>query len=89
MDERLTMFHSVKGYELTQDDKLSIYQKLTDEGYPLIDSVFDMAARYYVEFGIDSISKEQIRNDVKSSYKGLKKAQNMKLALAKMKNLVK
>lgn len=89
MDERLTMFHSVKGYELTQDDKLSIYQKLIDEGYPLIDSVFDMAARYYVEFGIDSISKEQIRDDVNSSYKGLKKAQNMKLALAKMKNLVK
>lgn len=89
MNERLNLFHSVKGYELTQDDKLSIHQKLVSEGYPLIDSIFDMAARYFVEFGIDSISKEQIKEDISSSYTGFKKAENMKMAIAKLKKIAK
>lgn len=68
MSARLRLFHSIKGRELTADDKLTIRDKLQQEGFPLVDGVYDIAARYYVEGGVDSISKENIRNAVILSY---------------------
>ena len=66
LEARLGLFHSVRGHVLTADEKLSIKEKLELEGYPLIDGVFDVAARYFVESGcdLDSISKENVQSVV-------------------------
>jgi len=68
IEARLRLFHSVKGKELTADDKLTIKEKLEQEGFPLFDGVFDLAARYYVESGVDAITKENIRKTIITSY---------------------
>ncbi len=77
MSSRLRLTHSIKGRELTPEDKLLIKDIMEEEGYPLMDGVFDMIARHYVEHGVESVAKENIRNQVISSYntaKGVKKA---------------
>ena len=68
MEARLRLFHSIKGRELTADDKLTIKEKLEQEGFPFVDGVYDIAARLYVNSGVDSISRENIRNSMISNY---------------------
>lgn len=68
MGKKLRNFHSIHGYELTPDDKLNIEMKLAEEKLPLIEEIYDLAARYYVDKGVDYISKEAIRNSVIESY---------------------
>lgn len=68
MGSRLNLNHSIKGHELTPDDKFLIKNAIEQEEYPLVDGVFDMMARHYVEHGIEYASKENIRNQVISSY---------------------
>jgi hypothetical protein len=68
MDARLRLFHAFKGRELTADDKLTIKEKLEQEGFPLFDGVYDLAARYYVESGVDSITKENVRRTIITCY---------------------
>lgn len=68
LPSRLKLFYSVKGYELTPDDKIAIADKLKEEGFPLLDGIFDLAIRYYCQSGIESISKEKIRNDFIKEY---------------------
>lgn len=94
MSSKLRLKHSVKGRELTPDDKLLIKDTIEQEGYPLIDGVFDMIARHYVEHGIEYASKENIRNQVISSYnraKGIYDVKSEEIAFddAKPKILVK
>lgn len=89
MAERLTCFHSVKGYELTVDDKMAIYDKLSQEGYPLMTGIYDVAARYYVMYGIDSISKENIRGKIIESYNTAKGISTVKEEKSNVKVLVK
>lgn len=68
MDEKLKLLHAVAGHELTQDEKLTIHDKLKEEGFPLIEGIFNYAARLFVTQGIDSISKEQIREKIVKFY---------------------
>lgn len=68
MQLRMRLFHSVKGRALTAEDKLTIKEKMEQENFPLTDGVFDFAARQYVINGVDSISKEQIRNRIITSF---------------------
>ena len=66
MKERFNNYHAFHGIELTHDDKLSIYQKMVDEGYPLLEGIYDRAAYYYannIEF-----SKEEIRDKIIGAY---------------------
>jgi len=81
LEARLGLFHSIRGHVLTADEKLTIKEKLEEEGYPLIDGVFDMAARYYVEGGIDSISKENVQSTVLNQVSKSKSATAKKLIL--------
>lgn len=81
MNDRLKNFYSIYGHEFTPDEKLTIYEKIREEGYPLIDGVYDVAARMYVMEGIDAISKEKIREKVVARNTDAKTAssQNKKL----------
>lgn len=65
---RLSNGHSIRGVELDALDKIRIYKKLAEEGYPLLDGVYERAAFYYMIYGIDSLSKENVRNRVFDSY---------------------
>lgn len=79
MSSKLRLKHSVKGRELTPDDKLLIKDTIEQEGYPLIDGVFDMIARHYVNQGIESVTKDIISAQVISAYnnaKGIKETSN-------------
>lgn len=64
IDETIRLYHSVNSRELDKSDKMLIIRTLIDEGYPLLDGLYRVAARYYVNFGIDSILKKNIRNRV-------------------------
>ena len=68
MNSRLRLEHSIRGRELTIEDKILIKDFIEKEGYPLIDGVFDMVARHYVELGIESASKENISSKVIATY---------------------
>lgn len=68
MDEKLRLLHAVAGHELTQDEKLTIYDKLKEEGFPIMEGIFNYAARLFVTQGVDSISKEKIREKVVNYY---------------------
>lgn len=68
MSEKLRLLHAAGGHELTADEKLSIYDKIKEEGYPTIEGIFNYSARLFVSQGIDSISKEEIRTRVIDSY---------------------
>lgn len=75
MNEKFTHFHSINGHELTEDEKLTIYEKMQQENYPLLEGIYCYAARVYVNKGVDAISKEQVREKVKNFYnvtRGLK-----------------
>lgn len=60
MSEKLRLTHSIRGHELTQDEKLTIFEKLLSEGYPIVEGIYNVAARIYVNEGIDAVSKEKI-----------------------------
>lgn len=64
LSKKLNLYHSIKDYVLTPEDKINIKEKLEQEGYPLLEGVFDQAARSYVTEGIDSISREKIRDSI-------------------------
>ena len=66
MEDRFRLFHSFNGVELTQDDKLSIYERLVSKRYPLLEGVYDREAYYYAN-GID-LSKEDMKNKVIAAY---------------------
>ena len=68
MSEKLRLLHAVGGHELTADEKLSIYDKIKEEGYPTFEGIFNYSARLFVSQGIDSISKEKIRTKIIDSY---------------------
>ena len=68
VSQRLNNFHAIGNYELTTDDKLSIIDKLKEEGYPLCEGVYNSAARIFVHEGIDAISKEKISKQVTEFY---------------------
>ena len=68
MISRLSLFYSIRGYELTPEDKLAIRDKLEVEGFPLMEGIFDLAARKYVSEGIEAISKSKIRDEIITSY---------------------
>ena len=79
MESRLNLNHSIKGHELTPDDKFLIKNAIEQEEYPLIDGVFDMIARHYVNQGIESVTKDIISAQVISAYnnaKGIKETSN-------------
>lgn len=66
MEQRFKHYHAFNGTELTNDDKLSIFEKISGEGYPLIDGVYDRAAYNYannVEY-----TKEVIKNKIINAY---------------------
>lgn len=66
--QRLKLFHAIGEYELTADDKLSIVDKLKEEGYPIYEGIYNSAARIFVHEGIDAISKEKISKQVTEFY---------------------
>ncbi len=68
MSEKLRLLHAAGGHELTADEKLSIYDKIKEEGYPTFEGIFNYSARLFVSQGIDSISKEEIRTKIIDSY---------------------
>jgi len=68
MKQKFKFHHSINGYELTDEDKLTIFEKLKSENLPLMEGIFDYAAIQYVTKGVDSISKEQIKNKVIEAY---------------------
>ena len=68
MSEKLKLLHAAGGHELTADEKLSIYDKIKEEGYPTFEGIFNYSARLFASQGIDSISKEEIRTRVIDSY---------------------
>lgn len=68
MSEKLRLLHAAGGHELTADEKLSIYDKIKEEGYPTFEGIFNYSARLFVSQGIDSISKEKIRTKIIDSY---------------------
>jgi len=68
MNERLRLYHAVAGHELTPEDKLTICDKLKSEGYPLMDGIYNYAARIYVTQGVDAISKEVISDKIIKFY---------------------
>ena len=67
-ETRLATFYSIHDHELTKDEKLSIISKMKDEGFPLIDGIFDASARIFMSKGIEGISREKIRKDVINEY---------------------
>lgn len=77
MESRLSLFHSINDYVLTKEDKLAIYTKLCEEKYPLTNAVFDMAAYHYVNCGIDSLSKDVIKEHLMNSYYEVKNNNQM------------
>lgn len=68
IEKRMKLFFSINDRELTPEDKLTMRDKLAEEGFPLCDGVFDFSARYYIKGGAEAISKEQIRNNIISKY---------------------
>ncbi len=64
VEETIRLYHSINSKELGESDKRLILKTLIDEGYPLLDGIYRIAARYYVNFGIDSILKENVRTRV-------------------------
>ena len=62
--EELNSYHSIRGYELTADDKLTVFEKLRQENFPLLSGVYEVAVKYYVAEGVEGISKEKIRQDI-------------------------
>lgn len=65
---KLKLFHSVHDYELTEEDKLTIISKIQEEGYPLVEGIFDKSARLFVTKGVEAISKEYIRKEILNDY---------------------
>lgn len=68
LQKRINFFHSVDGYELTPDDKMSVFDKLEQEGFPFVEGIVDRAFRYYVREGIDSISMKDTRENIINFY---------------------
>ena len=68
MAEKIRSYHSIGGYELTADDKLTIFEKLKQENFPLLLGVYEVAVKYYLAEGVEGISKERIRQDLIDSY---------------------
>lgn len=66
MDDRFKHFHSFNGVELTQNDKLSIYERLISKGYPLLEGVYDREAYFYAN-NFD-FSKEEIKERIVTAY---------------------
>lgn len=72
VEERLSSRHSINGYELTQDDKLTIIEKLKEEDLPLLNGIYDVAVRQFVIEGIDALSKDYVRDNIIDSYNRFK-----------------
>lgn len=68
LQKRINFFHSVDGYELTPEDKMNVFDKLSQEGYPFVEGIVDRAFRYYVKEGIDSISMQDTRENIINFY---------------------
>lgn len=66
MEDRLKNFHSFNGVELTKDDKLSIYERLSSKGYPLQEGVYDREAYLYAN-GFD-FTKEEMKERIVDAY---------------------
>lgn len=64
--EKLRCFHSFNGKELTNDDKLTIIDKINEEGYPLIDGIYNRTAFCYANNY--NFAKESIREKVLNDY---------------------
>lgn len=64
VEETISLYHSINGKELSENDKRIIIETLKDEGYPLLDGIYRVAARNYVNFGVESILKENVRQRV-------------------------
>lgn len=64
VEETINLYHSINNKELSKNDKKIIIETLDKEGYPLLDGIYRIAARYYVNFGVESILKENVRERV-------------------------
>ena len=60
MTEKLRLMHAAAGHELTADEKLTIYDKIKEEGFPTQEGIYNYAARLFVTQGVEAISKEEI-----------------------------
>ena len=69
MDARFNNFHSFNGVELTNDDKLTIYERISSKGYPLLEGIYDREAYCYAN-NFD-FTKEQIRGKVIDAYNSM------------------
>lgn len=72
ISSKMHHFHSVKDHEMQPDEKLAVVEKLESEGFPIREGVYNRAVYLYVTRGIDSISKERIREEVINAYNGAK-----------------
>ena len=68
MTEKLRLMHAAAGHELTADEKLTIYDKIKEEGFPTQEGIYNYAARLFVTQGVEAISKEEIRTRIMTSY---------------------
>jgi len=68
--QKMKDLHSINGVVLTDEDKLTIIEKIKAEGFPLVEGIYNYVARQYILHGIDSISRDRIRDRVIQNYVG-------------------
>lgn len=68
MEARVNCFYSKNGHVFTPEEKYDICGKLMSEGYPILEGVWEQAARVYMEKGLDGISKSEVSKNLLEAY---------------------
>lgn len=68
LDKSIDLLHSIQGHVVTPQEKLNVVTKLKEETYPLLEGTLTEGSRYYVQQGMDAISKKNIQKELLDSY---------------------